>query len=345
MSPADSHSQAAVLFADSDAQNVGGRLARVGAVHILLGWVVTLIAPVWVLLLAPLVLGVPHVLNDLRLFVWQPAMPVARRLLTLVLVPLAVLTALRVALLLGAPRFPLAEVLLGFTAVAGAAWEVMHARYAFPSRSTKMAEALSLALLFSFGLSCALRPTLCAVLLAHAHNLIAVGIWIAFLRRGKVSRAARFSLGALYLALLAALLLFAIPQWLTVPVAGFGLEGLRDSLAPGLAHEVGDRLVLSFAYAQLMHYSVWVFLLPACAWGVRRNTRVRERFDNLQRSFGVGGLALVAVVLLTLPLLGLFDPVGARSAYLTFVLFHGWLEIALITYWLGTRDTKRTLQP
>ena len=33
-----------------------------------------------------------------------------------------------------------------------------------------------------------------------------------------------------------------------------------------------------------------------------------------------------------LPLLGCLDPAGTRAAYLSLVLFHGWLELSLAAY-------------
>ncbi len=298
------------------------RFVGLGLAHLVLGWGATLLAPVWVLLLAPLAFGVPHVLNDLRLLIWRPVLPLGRRLVGVIVVPLAVMTLLRVSLLWGAPRYPLLEVLLGFLAVVGAV------AVAFQGRAALRWGIITA--LVILGAACCVRPKLCGLFLGHAHNLIAVGFWLWLLKRAHVTGKARLGLGFLFLALMAVILTGVVPALSATPVAGLGFDGLRETLAPGLSVKVGERVVLAFAFAQLMHYSVWMFLLPACAWGEGGSRTIKEWSGKLGR----GG---VLVALLALPLLGLFDPTGARSTYLSFVLFHGWLEIALVMHWIAGR--------
>ncbi|MFT5291167.1 MAG: hypothetical protein ACI8PQ_001798 [Planctomycetota bacterium] len=293
-----------------------------GLAHLVIGWGATLLAPVWVLLLAPLIFGVPHVLNDLRLLIWRPVMPVNRRLVGVILVPLVAMTLLRVSLLLGAPRYALWEVLLGFLAVVGAV------AVAFQGRGNLRWWLMGA--LVALGVACCARPKLCGLFLGHAHNLIAIGFWLWLLKRANVSGRARLGLGLLFLAMMTAILAGVVPAWSATPVAGLSFEGLRETLAPGLSVAMGERVVLSFAFAQLMHYSVWMFLMPGCAWGQGEAHTIRDWSGKLGRSG-------VLVALLALPLLGLIDPIGARSTYLSFVLFHGWLEIALVMHWLAGR--------
>ena len=318
------------------------RLVRLGLAHLLFGWFATLLAPVWVLLLAPLVFGVPHILNDLRLLILRPPAPVASRLLLVIAGPLFVMTLMRGSLLLGAPRFPAPEVGLGFAAVLGAAWVVSKERGAI--RHTLLLSILAL------GVACSLRPHWCALILGHGHNLMAVALWLAFMHRAQVPRRAQICLALLFLALVGALLLGLASAGNPAPIAGLSFAGLRDALAPGLSPEAGNRVVMSFAFAQLMHYSIWVFLLPACARasqpstsGVSQGRRTPSTvLADLRKELGQRGLAFCIVALISLPLLGLLDATGARSAYLSIVLFHGWLEIALVVYWLGGRTSSET---
>jgi hypothetical protein len=163
------------------------RLVGLGIVHLGLGWVATLLAPLWVLLLAPLLFGVPHILNDLRFLVWSPVLPAGRKLMLAIVVPLAAMSLLRASLLLGAPRYALLEMLLGFTALIAATLVTL------PGRK-KTRYGLLLVLLGSASLA-SLRPQLCALILGHAHNLIAVGFWLWLLKRAQVSAKARLGLG------------------------------------------------------------------------------------------------------------------------------------------------------
>lgn len=315
---------------DFPSQALPRRLARLGVAHLCFGWVATLIAPVWVLLLAPLLFGVPHILNDFRLLVLRPPAPVTRRLLIAIVGPLAALTLLRGALLLGSPRFPTLEVALGFIAVLSAAWVA--------SKERARLRPWLLSAIVLLGVTCALRPNMTALVLGHGHNLVAIGLWLAFMHRARVSRPMQAALGLLFVTLSAGLLLGLVPIASGASVAGLSFEGLRDSLAPGLAPAAADRVVMSFAFAQLMHYSIWVFLLPACAGAMQERRSLGQVAHDLSSELGRVGIAAGLLLLIALPTLGLFDATGARSAYLSIVLFHGWLEIALIVYWVASKQ-------
>ncbi len=54
-------------------------------------------------------------------------------------------------------------------------------------------------------------------------------------------------------------------------------------------------------------------------------------------------LLLIGVIAVAaLPLAGLFEPLMMRNGYLSLVLFHGWLEIAIIAHFLLTRHDAPT---
>ena len=97
----------------------GLRLTTLALGHIAVAAVLTVVAPVWLLLLGPIVLGVPHVASDIRYLLINPPLPLGRRGLVLLLGPLAAMTGLRVASALGAPYWAEAEVVLGAAAMLG----------------------------------------------------------------------------------------------------------------------------------------------------------------------------------------------------------------------------------
>ena len=316
--------------APSSARTAPRKLAALGFAHLVLGWTATVIAPLWVLLLAPLFFGVPHVINDFRLLVLKPPAPVTKRLLLVVALPLTLLTALRGALLFGAPHLPVVEVGLGFSAVWGATWVATEGRSRLRSGLLPIVAAL--------GLVCASRPGFTALALGHGHNLVAVALWIAYMGRALVAPWVQALLGALFLILSSSLLFGLVPFGSSASVAGLSFEGLRSALAPGLAPGAGDQVVMSFAFAQLVHYSIWVFLLPACASANPAPVGAPQIPPRAFEGFDFRGLAIGGIALIGLPALALLDATGARSAYLSLVLFHGWLEVALIIYWLAGRQ-------
>jgi hypothetical protein len=155
------------------------------------------------------------------------------------------------------------------------------------------------------------------LLFGHVHNLVAFGLW--FVWAGGPRRAA-----LVYVACLVALLV-GLPTFSTAAVGGLDAHMLNGSLAPGFSDALASRVVASYAFAQMVHYVVWMDLVPAS----QRGTSVRA-------DLGTFGLAGAAAATLALCAWGLFDPFKARVTYLSLALLHGWLEVAVVAHlWVG----------
>jgi hypothetical protein len=286
----------------------------------------TVVAPLWLLLLSPLLLGVPHVVADVRyLLLDERALP--RRRAALLLAPLAILTGLRLAAVLGAPGRPRLEVLLGLGAVAAA----LAGAGAATTRRW-----IAGGLLAAGGLAAFTWPRHVALALGHLHNLIALGLWLAWARASSRQIAA----AALLLVACGAALAGGVFDGLTLrtgglasAAAGLDLAAMGDALAPGLRPEVVVPVVQLFAFAQALHYAVWLVLLPAAREGASR----RPWLWALKEDLGPHGLMVAALLTLAVPAAGLIDPAGTRNVYLSLVLFHGWLEVAVIARWAAGR--------
>jgi hypothetical protein len=256
-------------------------------------------APMAVLLLAPLALGVPHVVSDLRFLVLSPGAP-GRGAGAWLALPLTLLLASRVGAALGIPSSAAAEWAIGGLGALGLISLAPHG-----ARRTGVAAAVTVAL--AVGLE---DPRGAALILGHLHNLIALGM-LAWLGRPVVAGAA-----ALPSAVGAALLLGgAADASIGQPFAGLSVDGLAATLAPGLDPLWGGRVVACFAFLQLVHYATWVAWIPASS--------ARSWFDDLGRS----GVAVAVAASALLPLLAFADPPAVRATYLSLVLFHGWLEL------------------
>jgi hypothetical protein len=277
----------------------------------------TVLAPLWLLLLAPLVLGVPHVVADVRWLVLRPG--VERRVLYAVALPLAGMTALRVLAVVGArPWFaPAVEVALGGAAIAGAA---LATDGAAGRRALALAGA---AALVAAGLW---RTSLTAVLLGHAHNLVALGLlltwWRAPLSR-RIALALAYAGCATAIALGAGDSLTRLAGGFAAPSTGLDFAALTATLAPGLAATPALRVVLLFAFAQSVHYAIWLSLLPTAL-------APRRALSSLRTDVGTPALLAALALAVLVPLAGAFFPARTREIYLSLVLFHGWLELALI---------------
>ena len=306
--------------------------ARLGlAPWVLVALLLTAWAPLHVALLAPLLFGVPHVVEDLRAFVLRPVRPVAREALWAIGLLLGALSVARAQSLFGGP------VLLRFELGCGAL-ALCAARWLRPERE-RVWDA-GLAGLCVLGALCVAWPKAAALFVAHAHNLVALGVWAAWSPRGR-GRALSILVYLLGLGLLSVGacdgLIARGLGWggqvggQELSVGGLELSSLANKLAPGLSPSWQARVVAGFVYAQALHFAFWVLLVPAAL--APRERGLGARWAAWRRDLPPLLFACALVGAVGVPLLGWIDGAGARSLYLNLVLFHGWLELALIAHW------------
>lgn len=266
-----------------------------------------MLAPLWLLLLLPLALGVPHVVGDLRVLWLQRTVSITTAQALAVAAPLLAMTALRALAMAGHPSPAAFEVACGVLAVAAAA--------ALGAPATAARRRLVAPVLL-LGLVAIAFPRATMLLLAHAHNLVAFAVFAGRARN-------RGGLAATVVCYLAA--------WAVVLLApGSGADGdvalglrwsaLTGDLAPGLDGAFADRLVRSFAFAQAVHYGLWTWTLP------------RARGTTLQTELGTRGLLVCIALSLLVPVLALQDPVAVRTGYLSLAIAHGWFELAALAF-------------
>ncbi len=267
-----------------------------------------LIAPLWLLILGPLVWGVPHLVADLRYLVVRTGYHRRPRLW----------------LVAGAPLVWLGfggDLIWGFLG-AGAA--------ALCARARLLPRLAALALLLACGLGFVALGRLGDIVFAHAHNFIAVALW--WIWRPRAGRAHWIPL-ALLLAATAFLLLGPALQLahasggLAWYGGGMGPEFQLWRLSPGLGPELGLRLVLLFCFAQSLHYAVWLQLLPDEDRDRATPPTFRASYEHLRRDLGDVGLALSALFAVGIALWGALDLVEAGLGYFRMARFHGHLEL------------------
>ena len=305
------------------------RLAVLASGHMFVALILAVVAPLWLLLLGPLLLGVPHVVGDLRYLVLRPARAagIGRSTVAMILLPLAGMTALRTIALFGGPASrPEVEVLLGVATVAAA--------IALPSGSLRR-RLSCLAVAIPLSITALAHPGQVVLWLGHLHNLVAFGLWLA-LYDGEGPRWRTVAVGGLFLACCGALatgilepIAVALGSYQAAP-GGLDMAALARGMAPGLDPVFGFRMVVVFVFAQSIHYVVWLRLIPGRCDRRTSAPTFRRSLADLRQELGTIGLGLCAAIALLVPILALFDPIGVRSAYLPLVLFHGWHEIAFV---------------
>lgn len=296
-----------VLVADREL-----RVAVQGLVLVAVSLLFTATIPLWMLALSPILLGVPHLLADLRYCVARPGHHLRASWLLAVAAPLG-------ALVFGA------DLWLGMLAVPGA---FLIGRGAAWKRA--------LGVLGGAGMvwAASLDGRFATLVLAHAHNFVAVALWWAWRPRGR----------RLHLLPLAAFLLASVgigAGWLDGVLAsaadwfpGLGVTDHVRVLARGVEPTLGLRLVLLYAFAQSVHYWMWLRMVPDEDRDRVAPRTFRRSWEALRAD--VGPLLLWGAVLSAVALAGwaVFDLTRARYEYLHFARFHGVLELAAMALFL-----------
>lgn len=297
------------LYADRER-----RVQWMAVVSIATSFALTLIAPLWLLALGPVLLGVPHLVADARYLVIQPGLHKRGVRVWLASIPL-------IALGFGAPPF------IGLLAIVPL---VLVARGSVARKIVALmiwAALTVVALLWE-------TPFLLAFL--HLHNVIALAWWWTWQPRSSRS----WFIPALVVAALVFVMLGGAEPVLSFFNA-WNAPGARTSFgeyvnanAPGLAPTLALRLILTFAFLQSLHYAVWLRLVPEDARARPAPRPFRESWNALVRDFGLPALAFCIVLALFIAVWGAFDLSAARYGYLRLAAFHGYLELAVAAWFL-----------
>lgn len=284
------------------------RVATLFSLVITTAFIGALVAPFWLLVLGPVVWGVPHVVADIRYLVLRSGYH-RRRLMGL----LGGATLLWMGI--GGPLF------WGLIGVAGVA-------LAARSRLGPKLVVFGLIVASAFGLD-RLGYT-GELVFAHTHNFMPVVLWWLWRRR-------HGHLHWIPLFLLIVCTCFLLSGWgLEVARATGGLDwymqGMRPEqqtwrLATGLDPAWGMRLVLLFCFSQSLHYAMWLTLLPDEDRLRATPQTFRASVDSLRADLGGPGLVVAALLSLGVTLWALVDILGAHQGYFRMAHFHGHLEV------------------
>lgn len=287
------------------------RIAVLFSVVIVTALVGSLVAPFWLLLLSPVVWGVPHVVADVRYLVvrsgyhQRPA--------------IALLGG--TTLLWMAVGGPLVE---GLLCTAGVA---LLARTGLVRRLAVAAAIV----LFAFVLGRLGRYG--DITFAHLHNFTPLLLWWIWRRRSGRLHWIPLVLLALATCLLLSPFAVEVAQalgglgWFT---AEMGPQAQLWRLAADLDPAWGMRLVLLFCFSQSVHYALWLHLLPDEDRDRATPLTFRATVEGLRLDLGDAGLAVAALLSVGITAWALFDLVEANEGYFRMAQFHAHLEVMAI---------------
>ncbi len=291
------------------------RVLWIAAFGVTLAFALACTAPLWVLALGPVLLGVPHVLADLRYLVVRPRLHRRWPLVLLAGAPLAI-----------AAVDPRVEV--GLFAAVGA---VLAARASW-QRKAGLVAALGVALALAWR-----HSFVAQLLLLHIHNLVALALWWAWRKRSRWA----WLIPALAVAGTAAIFSGAaepVLEWThgwDAPATGSSFSDHLNDYAPLEEPLLALRLLLAFVFLQSVHYLVWLRLVPEDDRPRPVPRPFAASFRALRADFGLWPLVLVAIAALAIAAWGAVDLAAARDGYLRLAGFHGYLELAVGALWLA----------
>ena len=282
--------------------------------HVIVGLVAAIVlsiaAPLWAFLLGPIVLGVPHLIADVRYLVVKPGLHRRPALVWTVGVPLAL------AAVTGSVSWGLAA---GFGAIAF-------------SRAAHVTRGLAL-LGWALVVAAAHRsPYVSTLVLVHGHNFLAIGLFCAAFAR---ARRNGLMLAIGFVVLAAAVLAGAFD-----PLLGSSMPALRSlarTMAPVGDPSLAPRLVVVFVFAQGVHYMIWLRLVPDEARERPGLRTFASTFVALRRELGAPLLFGAACFALIVAGRAFGSLEGARVLYLRGASFHGFLEIAFALHMVLSR--------
>ncbi len=303
------------------------RIASLFSVFVLTALVGSLVAPFWLLLLAPVVWGVPHVVADLRYLVVRS----------------------------GYHRRPALALLGGGTllwmAVGGPLFGVLLCTAAVPlfARAGIVRRLLVAAAILLFALLLDRLGRYGNITFAHLHNFTPILLWWIWR-----PRAGKLHWIPIALVLLATALLLS-PAAVELAQASGGLGWFSAEMGPQaqlwrLAADLdpawGMRLVLLFCFSQSLHYALWLHLLPDEDRDRPTPLTFRATVEGLRCDLGDVGLAVAALLSVGVTLWALVDLVDANEGYFRMAQFHAHLEVmALAPPPLEGRSGPSTAHP
>ncbi len=296
------------------------RIALLVALSSVFAFALAALVPTFSLIVAPLVLGVPHLAADYRYLLLRPRWPA--RVLWLTLCGSLVVLSLRAVELV--TKRSLAPWEMG-AALAWCASMIAAAQQASLRKRSLAAIALSVVAVLAL-----IEPELSRLVFGYAHNLVAIGLWLLLFRGMKKS--ALLPLGMITLGTL--LLLLGGDRWLLFGQTSLGLNALTgsDFFALPSVGGAGLGLITSFAFLQSVHYAIWLHVIPAEELPGNRMSSFAQTFSGLRSDLGLAGLAVVALLVVVTTAGLLVSPEQARQSYTSLSTFHGYMELAIALY-------------
>ena len=284
------------------------RVTTLGGVSVVVAFAMTLWMPLVLLALGPIVLGVPHLVADMRYLVVRRGLHRRAPVMFLVVLPLVA-------------SFFVPTLELAGLATFGAA---------LAARGSALRRGLVACIGLGIGFV-GLRTGYGAdVVFAHLHNVIAIALWWWIRPRDHMHA---FFVPALVLVLATVLVFFGTTLLTASAFTTFAsvlpFSDMATTLSPFDDPQLAEIFVLLFAFGQAVHYAVWLRLMPEDARARRAPRGYTSSYASLRSELGAMSIVVATTLTFFVIAWAMHDVTAARDGYLRFALFHGPLEVAL----------------
>ena len=285
------------------------RICLIASLGIGVSLLVSLSFPLWQLLLGPILLGVPHVIGDVRYLV----------------LPNKLHQQIWFWLFIGIPFF--LYLMTGMTIFA----TIPILLAAIQTKREKWDAYIVIFVAILFFISSILWEYHILFLLLHLHNLIGIAIWWFWSKR-----IYSWEYIPLFLCFIGSVLILAFSESNLFAIQyhppGLDIVYFKASLAELVSANQQQAVVCLFAFLQSIHYLVWIRLIPEEARKQKTPRGFRKSYLALKADFGTKSLLGTGIVMLFFIGYAFFEPERARHEYLTLISFHVFLEIAMLFY-------------
>lgn len=286
--------------------------------------------PLWMLLIGPLVLGIPHLMSSIRYIPQLTSMnrfsiPVVGSVFVLIALTRLWMGTYGNALLEGGPNT--LEIIAGFCLLG---------LVGFFYRQSKIRIAGSLFLLGSLLIASLSYPLETLGFLVLAHNFIAFFFWITRAKSKADKMTACLALlifSGVSFAILTGAFDFFISERLFEIFNGFNDASIGAQIFPHADMTLWSRTVSAYALGQGIHYFVWLKAIPEQELPYQHTTNFSYSFKLLKSDMGnrivyFSGWVLIGLVAYAL----LKNFIEARFIYLSLAAFHGYFEIMALPF-------------
>lgn len=312
------------------------RIDALASLQALVAFGLALYVPALLFALGPVVFGVAHVAADVRYLVVRQRL--ARWWRHSVWVGCAALLAVR-----GLAELGVLSDAFGVETVLVAAFLVSAVVAGRAAGGSALRAFLALGLTAGAAVVALLHPVGARLVFLHAHNLLALALWLYLFASRRKGVAWPLLLVAAGAGVLASGLLYETTLG-SPGASAFGLHvfTISDWIAPFARADLAVGVVTSFVFLQSMHYGAWLSSVPQETLKSQGTPTFRMSARSLFADFGVGGVVAVAVATLAVLAGALFQLHRARELYLSLAMFHGYLELAMLAYFFVRRGRDST---